>query len=85
MKTMWENKRLDFPHLADIITASLDKLDDYRERADDVPVYFFAICKCHSLKNISILMPNSNQSYAQTHVVSSAYTREGSRYTGDVY
>ncbi|KAK0226755.1 hypothetical protein EDD85DRAFT_923413 [Armillaria nabsnona] len=44
MKTMWENKQLKFPHLADIITAGLDKLDDYRERADDVPVYFFAIC-----------------------------------------
>ncbi|KAK0442063.1 ribonuclease H-like domain-containing protein, partial [Armillaria borealis] len=43
MKTMWENKRLEFPHLADIITAGLGKLDDYRERADDVPVYFFAI------------------------------------------
>ncbi len=46
MKTMWENKRLEFPHLADIKMAGLNKLDDYRERADDVPVYFFAICMC---------------------------------------
>ena len=46
MRTMWENKRLEFPRLADIIMAGLDKFDDYRERADNVPVYFFAICTC---------------------------------------
>ncbi|PBK59590.1 hypothetical protein ARMSODRAFT_899042, partial [Armillaria solidipes] len=31
MRTMWENKWLNFLHLADIITAGLDKLDDYHK------------------------------------------------------
>ncbi len=45
MRSTWEALQEELPHLSEIIDAGLDKLTEYRNRADDVDVHFLAISK----------------------------------------
>ncbi|PBK62341.1 hypothetical protein ARMSODRAFT_895699, partial [Armillaria solidipes] len=45
MRSTWEALQDELPHLSEIIDAGLDKLAEYRNRADDVDVHFLSISK----------------------------------------
>jgi len=51
MKRVWDGQKVEIPEAAQIIDASLSKLEEYRSRADLVPAYVAA------MGNMSI--PNS--------------------------
>lgn len=43
MKQVWEQHQIDHPETYDIVQEGLDKLEDYRYRADDAPAYVLAM------------------------------------------
>ena len=45
MKRVWNAQKVEMPDAAPIIDARLDKLEEYCERADLVPVYVLAMGK----------------------------------------
>jgi hypothetical protein len=44
MKKVWEEHQHEHPETFDIVQEGLDKLEDYRDRADNVPAYTLAMC-----------------------------------------
>ncbi|KAK0224950.1 hypothetical protein EDD85DRAFT_778147, partial [Armillaria nabsnona] len=46
MRSTWEKLETEMPYAEDIIHASLNKLAEYCNQADDVDAYFIAICMC---------------------------------------
>jgi hypothetical protein len=53
MKKVWNAQKDEMPDAAPIIDAGLDKLEEYRERADLVPAFVLAMGKC----NMAFLLP----------------------------
>ena len=45
MKNVWTQQKTTNPEMASIINAGLDKLEDYRDRAELVPAYVLAMGK----------------------------------------
>jgi len=46
MRRVWKNHQFDHPETYDIVQKGLDKLEEYRDYADDVPAYILAMCMC---------------------------------------
>jgi len=44
MKRVWKEHQVEHPETSDIVQDGLDKLEDYRDRADHVPAYVLAMC-----------------------------------------
>src|SRR5262245_28416962 len=47
MKRVWNEQKVQMPNTAPIIDAGLQKLEEYRERADLVPAFVLAMGKHH--------------------------------------
>jgi len=46
MKRVWKNHQFDHPETYNIVQKGLDKLEEYRDYAGDVPAYILAMCMC---------------------------------------
>lgn len=76
MKQLWEDHQLEHPETYDIIQEGLNKLEEYRDRADDVPAYVFAMRKLilsHSMivgdfwSVFVVINPNIKLSWYETY------------------
>jgi len=54
MKQVWKEHQVEHPETCNIVQEGLDKLDDYRDRADHVPAYVLAMCKYQYLFSIGV-------------------------------
>lgn len=54
MKRVWTTQKDEMPEVASIIDAGLDKLEEYRERADLVPAFVLAMGKRNNLSSPSL-------------------------------
>jgi hypothetical protein len=76
MKRVWKEQKLKMPEAAQIIEAGLEKLEEYRARADLVPAYILAMgnykaCFVSSFSTANAL--TSYQSKYQIRVVPQSY------------
>jgi len=49
MKKVWEEHQHEHPEMFNIMQEGLDKLEDYRDCADNVPAYILAMCTSKGL------------------------------------
>ena len=55
MKRVWNVQKDEMPDVASIINVGLDKLEEYRERADLVPAFVLAMGKHNVLSTTTII------------------------------
>lgn len=49
MLRAWQRQKAEWPHLAPVINAGMEKLASYRDRLEDVPAYVLAMSKSYHL------------------------------------